>query len=1090
MTAPEAADSVWNQGSWTIDRRRFLSSVSTLVATGLAGSLVAGCSDHSGDGRTTTTTEGHAASPASRFDVARRLQELVRASPDALEHRAAEVVATGDPAAVIAFVRDSITVLPATGADADLVRATRWGARATLRAGAGTMRERADLLVELLGQCGVTATVRQANLPSHVTETLLREVRTPTFSIDGEEVAAAYALAGLEPPPTEPPSGVASPLVDAVGLLQLIPEGARRPELVSRLSAPHVPVVELSIDGTPHWAFALVADDLVSDPPDGLVEAEPAQADQVLMSVKVAVTTQAGAAGDPYRLEEVATASWDTTELAGRRVTLSFLPPDDPSQILKVPRSQIDLVAPTIVLHPGPIEPSPWAPTALPGESGTATPAPDSIVTGRLISRSAGVIRVDPATQEPVTAYGTVNVPEDDDRRAAAARAAVVTGEVIASSYPLVELALSVTDEAGSPIEGLSATDFDILDEGAPQSATVLANTKPPAPRIVVVYDTSGSVAWPTPEARHAFEASVAKAIVAASETIPLGSQVIGVGVGPPAGAWPTPDGPGLQGAMANAISSGSTIWSSLAQSVSAAPAAIVFISDFRSVEEPSSIEDAQAALAGSRVPVVCIPVGGADETTVSAVADLTNGSVLRPEDSDFENLLGARVRDAAAAAQRSTYRIRYRLLDDQAAGPATRALIVALHHNDAARLETSYRPPGEVTEHVPPGVGGVYLEIWAGARRSLRRLAGPPVSGSRLSRLPNALDVVDAQSLLEGLTTIVFEPGVPTAAAIADDLLTGYLSLEELDAASPIDSVDRFVELAQNCRRPSLLEAGVVAANLEALTGVNTNSAAHVETLTVVVITEVIRHTGDAADGNDRELRTSIDIPPELNRRVPATGDADGFAAALVDSLSLSRREGAVTGSGAAIAVLANREFAFVDRGVLEVPGLSDEENGTWRALLAATSDGYRLVPIDGGAKALWLVDPATGTCIAVDAEGRGGAAVLTGLDCFQAALDLAAVVINALVVIMCVKAVAKTPGPIGALKCNAEVIKGKLQLANLALMLLSVENLAVSPGPDGLFDFLTGTAAGVLSPVLGAAVGGATSVLQFPYDRKKCPS
>jgi hypothetical protein len=73
----------------------------------------------------------------------------VRASPDHLPARAANLVAAGDPASLYEFVRDEIVTYPPrvdslTASDTTI----RWGTRATLRGGAGTPREKADLLAD------------------------------------------------------------------------------------------------------------------------------------------------------------------------------------------------------------------------------------------------------------------------------------------------------------------------------------------------------------------------------------------------------------------------------------------------------------------------------------------------------------------------------------------------------------------------------------------------------------------------------------------------------------------------------------------------------------------------------------------------------------------------------------------------------------------------------------------------------------------------------------------------------------------------------------------------------------------------------
>ena len=84
----------------------------------------------------------------------------LKASPDHLVAGADAVVATRDPVKIHAFVRDQIATYPPSDdgfANAPILR--RWGTKATLRGGAGTPREKADLLVSLYGRAGFDAGV-------------------------------------------------------------------------------------------------------------------------------------------------------------------------------------------------------------------------------------------------------------------------------------------------------------------------------------------------------------------------------------------------------------------------------------------------------------------------------------------------------------------------------------------------------------------------------------------------------------------------------------------------------------------------------------------------------------------------------------------------------------------------------------------------------------------------------------------------------------------------------------------------------------------------------------------------------------------
>jgi hypothetical protein len=83
------------------------------------------------------------------------LLRAVRGSPDHLPRVAASLVAAKDVDAIIAFVRDRITTYPAADdAPGDTMGRMRFGVRGTLRGGAGTHRDKVELLADLLKQAG------------------------------------------------------------------------------------------------------------------------------------------------------------------------------------------------------------------------------------------------------------------------------------------------------------------------------------------------------------------------------------------------------------------------------------------------------------------------------------------------------------------------------------------------------------------------------------------------------------------------------------------------------------------------------------------------------------------------------------------------------------------------------------------------------------------------------------------------------------------------------------------------------------------------------------------------------------------------
>ena len=120
-----------------------------------------------------------------------------------------------------------------------------------------------------------------------------------------------------------------------------------------------------------------------------------------------------------------------------------------------------------------------------------------------------------------------------------------------------------------------------------------------------------------------------------------------------------------------------------------------------------------------------------------------------------------------------------------------------------------------------------------------------------------------------------------------------------------------------------------------------------------------------------------TTDIPPALNRSLPTGPNRRAaFETALRASLALSLREAGAMDTSAA-ADLGERPLHVV------APTGSLPDKGPWSAaqraalapLLLQYYDWYRLVPTTGTSTAFWVVDPATGTTVAVGELGRGGA-------------------------------------------------------------------------------------------------------------------
>src|SRR5581483_7655802 len=196
------------RNGWT--RREFLAATNAAALLLLLESCVPGATSRAGS----TGSQGSLIKQALTT-----LRDGLRASPDHLAFRAQAVAATKDSAKIVAFVRDSLGVVPPWTTSDDL-GAIRWGGAAALRGGQGTLRERADILAGLLTRAGLKATVMAANRPSAVDLKTMYRQRALEFSPDAGKLDATRSLLRQAGTPSPPPVQAFNPGPDPIAAIK------------------------------------------------------------------------------------------------------------------------------------------------------------------------------------------------------------------------------------------------------------------------------------------------------------------------------------------------------------------------------------------------------------------------------------------------------------------------------------------------------------------------------------------------------------------------------------------------------------------------------------------------------------------------------------------------------------------------------------------------------------------------------------------------------------------------------------------------------------------------------------------------------
>ena len=934
-----------------MNRRRFLALLGSLMAAGALG----GCAIHDPLPSPVATPGSPRPSPGpvGRYEVLRRLRAIIRQSPDHLGALAATAVASKDPAAIVRFVQEHVAVLPATSSGADATTDVRWGHRGALRAGAGTLRDRVDLIVDLLRQAGTESRIVTIPRPSSYRA---GGPGAPAFAPDPAAVAALWDPID----PTHPPIGQAT---DDAGsradtaterLLAALPSELR----TARLGAPGlpatVPAVEFQHEGGTRWAVGLGGEPLLTSKPDGLLGASDAVVPRVSVSVSVALNPPAGATVDRTVLHEVLRGEWTADQVAGRQLVLGFAVPGSPVDALGQDHTASPIRRPVLRLVAG--EP-------LAG----AVP----VVMGTYVSTAGGLVEKSPDDPSRVIGpLGPLVVPAAAGTGGPSV--AVLDGAVVAASFPEVELRLRARRTDGGPVDGLAAGDFRVTEDGAAQAVTVIANSAPAETRVLVVYDTSGSVTdyWSSPARRTAFEVTLAKALGDAAAAHPFVVQVIGVGDRARDDQWAKPD-PTLLGAAFGAVASNSDVWLTLGRSVPASgAAAVLLVSDNEAHDLPTDIPGFRRALRASGVPIACLPVGTVDEATTSLILADGGGSRFTATAPDLAAKLGAFIGDRVAVAAATNYRLRYRAPD---AGPASRAISVAIAGSAAATLQLSYAVPAAADRAAPPGIAGVYLTVRVGDRESRRRLGGVRVSAQGIpADTADAAAIAEAMVAIDGIHTIGFEPASSTTAHLLDDVIGAVLTAELVEDAWAAGPAAIVAAGADWRRVPATL------AWLANAVPSGSGAAAVPDGLRVTVLTDRV--------GPDGLVQLS-DVVPALNRAVGTGSDpAAAFRAALRATIGASIRESEVFGTSAA-GQLGGADLVVVpaSSSVDVVTAWTPEQRARLAPMVDEYADFHRLLPASGQIAAMWVVDPDTGSATAVGADGRGGGTALP--DCLTPA-------------------------------------------------------------------------------------------------------
>jgi hypothetical protein len=919
--------------------------ISQMLVTGSLVSLVAiwGCSSDktgareldSGMADAGSLDAGTARIPA--YQAWEEIREAVRLSPDHLAARAKDVVASADAVAIFKLVRDAVVTLPPNlRNDRDVLEGARWGTVETLRSGAGTPREKVDLLVELYRAAGFEADA--VEIPA-ATDIDYRQVywggTTPVMGLPTVDSARLSRwrslLADLHPVPALPTldadgqqrAAVADPI--AVAGLPLSKSQA------FNLQTPQtIPVARVVVDGVPKAANPMLRDAVLTDLPQGKLLAPI-----VLPRVKVTLSARNREGQDVVLVEK----DWPSDLLAGRQLGVVF---------------QSDLPTTNHLLASF-VEPRTFTSGfVLQNKWQTDKPFQETV---------AGLSFTERGETVQWAGDGTVSI----DGRVAGTTARSVAKEATVASlgasasarnYPGIELQVSAADARGVAVTGLGAASFEVLENGKPVSARLYRNAPPP-PRVLLLVDGSNSI----PAEFHgdsivSLGREIATRISASAPLAQYRAAMVGYVV-KPRGPW-TSDITELETQLRGMVDGDSTLWTSLGDAVDFGPNVIVLITDGATQDDLT--DKIRLKLAGN-IPVVVLFAGTPDATMpamATEAATLSGGvaTAVASQEQAVQTLLGYLARFDLPP---------YLLSYTSTATAATSATVEVRIRDTAITTTTTYTVPASPI--AAGGFTGLYLTVSQNGLSATRTLAGIARHESRTE--PTAAELDDILGQLFGSAVLSFEGWGPTTGRWLDEVLTARLSQEPLTTAARAHNSKELLSALERGTLAWLPEHDLIQARLPA--AATAQSITYPDALRVVLTNRRIRF--------GQGFSETIDILPVSTWATLAVDAATGWSSTLNRTVALALAEQAA---------LPTSTLSLMDHGPLvahsfdgavaaiRASKLSSTAIDQWVASIRPLQDTHLFVfPDTAEIKAMWAVNARTGAVLGLLSDGSGGAAV-----------------------------------------------------------------------------------------------------------------
>jgi len=873
----------------------------------------------------------------SIFDVWREAQQALRTSPDHLVGRADALVAQADVVAMHTFVRDQIvTYPPSDDSMQGMVLSTRWGVRATLRGGAGTPREKCELLAHLYRRAGFEAEVVAGQLDKNKADgktIVLRETKR-VFAPEVDDATKAAWLAVLAQSAPAPGTALDPDLVQTTALASAIESLAPGTSSSFDFAVDEVPLVRVKVNGT--WAYAnpvvpdvTFGDSATTDVPHPVADAYSPQT--------IAIRVEGSRADAPYERFTLVEHTYQADEVAGRRIHVTFAPAVARDALPTTTFGEVSTFVP--VLH-------------VAGADVTAVERDSLAVIGNPVTLGGDVVQV--ADDGDVSIDGR-NLGQGPSDAAAVARVATLNVRVRGEAFRRVDLSVSALDGSGNQVPNLRADAFRVLEDGNPVAATLWQNDAGP-PRVILIHDVSASI-----PADYLGAGAVdfgMQVVTSLYQRHPMAQVRVGIvdfGVRYASGGWAGSLNEAQdQVAWLATQSGGSELYAAAAQAQDEEPTAIVLVSDGDSTDTLDPEYQAKLAAGG---PVVAIGVGDQQMQSLDAIARLTGGSAHAVSDKSAAIDHALEFLDARTVED---YRISYVAPEG---GNATRQVVVQFDQ-DRLRASAEYDVPA--TPAPRRALSSLYLTVRIGDREATRVIAGYEGAYTTAYTVIPQSAFDDVESLLFGRVTLAVEGAGVTPAQWLDDWLGEKLTLEPVYQALLSNDDGQMTAASRMGFHITPPKLFAMSAGLPANTSVD--AITFERGPRVAALLQKVQF--------GKGIRRQIDLFSHSVWTTTAEDPTTAFRRTLRTTGYLAVAEGAMYARSTKSLLSGVALQSFVPGTISDLPTLDDAARSRWSALQApfSSSEYALLAPSTGALFAFWAVHRPSGTFLGIMPDGSGG--------------------------------------------------------------------------------------------------------------------